>query len=898
MKIRSWLGMWVVALLRLPEALAQSLVGGVGQGSGIPGNVLGVPASFFEDGMLMLRRDERQPSESPLAQWLYGNRVLGLAYYPNFAMKLLFENGEVVNVASEYPVSASEAATTSCGSGVINDIMTSQLTPSVIESLLATLATQIQPTPALQLRSTEVETGSLTEPFSSSDDWLKKYRPSESYPDPTPTLSVTTDDPGEDSGRYWLAMQGSNGIEVSFEIEPSKARVVSFSVETMGASNGFEKSCTDEAGGGTAETSTSTADSRQPEESPSTSAQATGGSIASVNRQLTEYGGGNKQPVQVARRYEEPCPARISLRKRRADTKPESPGKRKKESASEAPADMTAQLDYGAHVLYQRSIISPFGNSLRNILFARELDLQANIRPVRWTTVSQHCLNSANTAIRRKATAVRKKTKGVTGTRKAGRRAKDVTQSVEKPAASQINVRHAAVLGLLPGSRLIISGRKYYKSNDIEESDTEESDTEDHREDHIPASNPTAISVYNEHWSSVEVLNLSGYINKVIVIDETQFLMLIFSREKYLYLWKEINGKWSNRYLGVVKKDVSVSSDKKILTRYNVRRSINIRMWTEHDEEWCSETLISGVDEYCHRVISFAGGRVVSSYDGGSLRVWYKKGNTWAFHLLPRKFLKPELVELDKNAVAIYNENHVGIWRETGGHWSYINVSGIRGIYKIVQLGNGWLVNLPEPFFSDFPGIVLWTEQKGRWKKIILDPKAFMKNVLVHEGDRLISWPRYDEIKVWSLVNGNWQSVTLFGNYTPVYQVIPLPDGRFVSIPYSPRTRISLWHEEAGAWSAVLLKNPSLPRDGFVTNFNLVKSFLLLNDGRLLGSLKHNYAVVEPGCRRPRVNEQDRTYELRAFHLWNLFPLKPMLDKDVVHYDRIESEDSVKYLKD
>ena len=50
MRIRPWLRMWVMALLWLPEVLAQSLEL---HGSGIPGTVLGVPSRVFEDGMFM-----------------------------------------------------------------------------------------------------------------------------------------------------------------------------------------------------------------------------------------------------------------------------------------------------------------------------------------------------------------------------------------------------------------------------------------------------------------------------------------------------------------------------------------------------------------------------------------------------------------------------------------------------------------------------------------------------------------------------------------------------------------------------------------------------------------------------------------------------------------------------
>ena len=394
---------------------------------------------------------------------------------------------------------------------------------------------------------------------------LEKYRPSESYPDPTPTLSVTTDDLGEDSGRYRLAMQGSNGIEVSFEIEPSKARVVSFNVETMGASNGFERSCTDEAGGSTAETSASIADSRQPEESPSTSGYTSSGSPASVNRQITGYGGGNKQPVQIARRCREPCPARNgefcdsaesrgglrrSPRKRRADTGFDSLGKRKKGSVSEAPANT-----YRKSLLYR--------------LLARERDLQACIRPAQLAAASQHYLSRAENTVTIKAKGVTGKAKGVTGKAKGVTgKAKGVIQSAKKPApaVSQFNVRNAEVLGSLPDGRLIIKSHRQCVTLD----------------------SPTAISLYNEHWSSVEILNLSGYIQKFIVIDEKQFLMLItipYSGQENLILWKEVNDKWSYNNLGCAE-DVSVSSDKKILTWYNGRNSTVINVWAEHDEEW------------------------------------------------------------------------------------------------------------------------------------------------------------------------------------------------------------------------------------------------------------------------------------------------------------------------
>ena len=235
---------------------------------GIPGSVLGVPSWLGAEHLVLLPK-----GNSLLAKRLMDNDITALIReVGSDEIRVVYGDG-----SEKYLPSPSLPEPTPTGIANIDAHPASRLlTAQAVEQLIATLVTDIRPTPALSLPSTEVDTSSLAVPDRESDTWLSKIEStsSEQFPDPTPTLAAYTSvSPDDHSGRYRLAMRGSHDLEVSFEIEPSSAQAVSFSVETVGASNGSGSDSIEKTEQQPTETVTATADSSQPEASPGSSGQ-------------------------------------------------------------------------------------------------------------------------------------------------------------------------------------------------------------------------------------------------------------------------------------------------------------------------------------------------------------------------------------------------------------------------------------------------------------------------------------------------------------------------------------------------------------------------------------------------------------------------------------------------
>ena len=206
---------------------------------GIPGSVLGVPGWLGAEHLVLLPK-----GNSLLAKRLMDNDITAVIREAGSdEIRVVFEDD-----SEKYLSSPSLPEPTPTGIANIDAHPASRLlTAQAVEQLIATLVTEIRPTPALSLPSTEVDTSSLAVPNREFDTWLSKIESTstEQYPDPTPTLAAyTSESPDDHTGRYRLAMRGSHDLEVTFEIEPSSAQAVSFSVETVGASNGVGKSST------------------------------------------------------------------------------------------------------------------------------------------------------------------------------------------------------------------------------------------------------------------------------------------------------------------------------------------------------------------------------------------------------------------------------------------------------------------------------------------------------------------------------------------------------------------------------------------------------------------------------------------------------------------------------
>ena len=250
---------------------------------GIPGSVLGVPGWLGAEHLVLLPK-----GNSLLAKRLMDNDITAVIREAGSdEIRVVFEDD-----SEKYLSSPSLPEPTPTGIANIDAHPASRLlTAQAVEQLIATLVTEIRPTPALSLPSTEVDTSSLAVPDREFDTWLSKIESTstEQYPDPTPTLAAyTSESPDEHTGRYRLAMRGSHDLEVTFEIEPSSAQAVSFSVETVGASNGSGKSSTHEAGESSTEMSTATADSSGPEPTAGNSGTALLNVQAGTKRSVCE----------------------------------------------------------------------------------------------------------------------------------------------------------------------------------------------------------------------------------------------------------------------------------------------------------------------------------------------------------------------------------------------------------------------------------------------------------------------------------------------------------------------------------------------------------------------------------------------------------------------------------
>ena len=206
---------------------------------GIPGSVLGVPGWLGEEHLVLLPK-----GNSLLAKRLMDKDITAvIREVGSDEIRVVFEDGSEKSLPSPSLPEPTPTGIANIDAHPASRLLTAQ----AVEQLIATLVTDIRPTPALSLPSTEVDTSSLAVPDSESDTWLSKIEStsSEQYPDPTPTLAAYTSvSPDDHSGRYRLAMRGGHDLEVSFEIEPSSVQVVSFSVETVGASNGGERATT------------------------------------------------------------------------------------------------------------------------------------------------------------------------------------------------------------------------------------------------------------------------------------------------------------------------------------------------------------------------------------------------------------------------------------------------------------------------------------------------------------------------------------------------------------------------------------------------------------------------------------------------------------------------------
>ncbi|MTI12018.1 WD40 repeat domain-containing protein [Sansalvadorimonas verongulae] len=499
----------------------------------------------------------------------------------------------------------------------------------------------------------------------------------------------------------------------------------------------------------------------------------------------------------------------------------------------------------------------PYRQDLVSTLSARELGVP--IRSAQLTNLSQYLMVKT-------AKTMKKQIKQQT-----------VIQQV--PTDSFIHSVHTVFLGVLPDNRLILRGMKRAR-------------------DDTPS--PKIIPYTGEHWSSIEIINPKGYINRVLVIDENHFLTVLSRGAERLHVWKKTDGKWSGQDFGHAA-SVSISPDKRMVTWFNPKFDpASIFVWFEYKGEWILEKLTddTAIQERYHCVIPLSDGRVISSHKDGTLRVWHRAGGIWLYQELPNRGLdndKLRLVEIDPNTIAVYSKGHIGIWNETNGQWSYTHLANLSGIHKIVLLQNGWLLSQPEHFFPKYKGIVLWGKRGGKWTQVTLSPHSYIRGVFLHEGSQLIS-KTTDVIQIWSFIDGSWESVSFPGKYEYTY-IHSLSDGRFLSAG-SDATQIKLWHKEAGIWTTTLLKRPAFLQDTLASINTYVKSYTLLNDGRLLGSFRHAYTNVSPD--EPRLQrleaKKGTRYNTRALHFWNLFPRKASSKSRSVFYERVESQEHVKYL--